>query len=607
MDTLTKELKKSPPFSSLTFKEFETLQKALKVSYYRENTLLLTNLQEVENIFCVIKGIVEVINEDTLMDVYTTNDIIGATEAIQGKVEADYIVSEDLICYEFPKSLFISLLQNEKFKSFFIKTIVEKTEQYHKQKRSHIEGEFMTERIRPDMLHPIVEVDAKTPLIDALQLQKEKKASTILVSKNDTLGIATDTDIRNALLVQEFTLEMPIDSIASYPLHSIEVDDFLFNALLMMTKYNIKRVGVKDSNDNIIGVLEQIDLLSFFSTQSYLITVQIERAKDIDQLITTSSHIDNLIYSLRQKGVKAKYIAKLVNEINHKIYKKLFALIIPQSWHAYTTLVVLGSEGRGEQIFKTDQDNALIFSDDFLFPENFESVTEKFTDTLLQLGYPKCKGDIMLNNRTWSKTIKEYKQDIDSWIEMPSSKGYMNLAILFDAKSFAGEEKNLKEVKEYLFKKVKEHPDFLPHFSKPIDNFESLLGIFSQFIKIKEPAHKDEMDIKKGALFTLIHATRALSLEFKIEQTNTFERLKRLNDKGFLSREDTQTLMDSLEILLSIRLDTQMKKRRAGSSTDNYINPNDLSKIERDLLKDALKMVEKYKKILTYHFKLSHL
>ncbi|HQC71954.1 MAG TPA: putative nucleotidyltransferase substrate binding domain-containing protein [Candidatus Competibacteraceae bacterium] len=38
---------------------------------------------------------------------------------------------------------------------------------------------------------------------------------------------------------------------------------------------------------------------------------------------------------------------------------------------------------------------------------------------------------------------------------------------------------------------------------------------------------------------------------------------------------------------------------------DNYLNPKDLNKLERELLRDSLKIVNEFKKFISYHFKLA--
>ena len=54
-------------------------------------------------------------------------------------------------------------------------------------------------------------------------------------------------------------------------------------------------------------------------------------------------------------------------------------------------LLVLGSEGRREQLLKTDQDNALVVDDDLDWPE-LDATMARFTEAMGEVGYPPCAG-----------------------------------------------------------------------------------------------------------------------------------------------------------------------------------------------------------------------
>jgi len=180
----------------------------------------------------------------------------------------------------------------------------------------------------------------------------------------------------------------------------------------------------------------------------------------------------------------------------------------------------------------------------------------------------------------------------------------MDMAIFFDAFAVAGNISIFKDLRDYLKEQIKQHKEFLPHFARSIESFESPLGLFSRFVS-SDKGHKDEIDIKKGALFALIHGVRALSLEHGIHKTNTTERIKALNDIGYMSKEDAEDLLETLEAINTLRLHAQLEKLEKGKTIDNYISLPDLGKLERDMLKEALKTVEKFKKRVSYHFHLS--
>ena len=130
------------------------------------------------------------------------------------------------------------------------------------------------------------------------------------------------------------------------------------------------------------------------------------------------------------------------------------------------------------------------------------------------------------------------------------------------------------------------------------------MGLFSRFIS-SDKAHKNEIDIKKGALFAIVHGVRALALEHGIHKTNTTQRIKALNDIGYMNKEDARDLLETLEILNTLRLHAQLEKLEAKEEVNNYICLRTLGKLERDTLKEALKTVESFKKRVSYHFHLS--
>ena len=71
--------------------------------------------------------------------------------------------------------------------------------------------------------------------------------------------------------------------LATFELVTIAPDAPLFDALALMIQHQVHRLVVAEG-ERIVGLLEQLDLLSFLSNHSYLITVQIVQAQDLDAL-----------------------------------------------------------------------------------------------------------------------------------------------------------------------------------------------------------------------------------------------------------------------------------------------------------------------------------
>lgn len=146
-------------------------------------------------------------------------------------------------------------------------------------------------------------------------------------------------------------MDTPVGEIATFPVLHVDEGDFLFNAMVMMTRQRIKRVMVCLGNQA-VGLLSLIQILSAFSTHSHVLTLAIARAASIDELALAANKQRELVESLMSRGVRTRFVMELIAAVNEQIIEKAFELVVPPALHDQCCLVVLGSEGRGEQILK---------------------------------------------------------------------------------------------------------------------------------------------------------------------------------------------------------------------------------------------------------------
>ena len=199
----------------------------------------------------------------------------------------------------------------------------------------------------------------------------EAGQSNALVRDGERIGMFTTTDLRDALLRraddQGSTLPpqaVAVRDVARFDLISVHADGELFEALLLMIRHRVHRVLVRDGAA-IVGVLSQLDLMSFVSNHSHLIALQIEQAESIADLKAAALQMDGLVELLHGGGVKIEVISSMVRVLNAQVFARLWSFVAPAELVANSCLLVMGSEGRGEQILKTDQDNALLLRDGY--------------------------------------------------------------------------------------------------------------------------------------------------------------------------------------------------------------------------------------------------
>jgi CBS domain-containing protein len=571
----------------------------IDIAYYTKDTLLISkNLPSIA-FYIIIKGSVTELIDGEVHNVYSHGDSFDADALIYGKCEGKFVVDEDLICYEIKKEDFLDLMQNKSVQSYFLQDFVTRHQQLKNYDlQSDLSG-FLMAKVSDIFLHDACIVEHNESIHDSLKKQQALKAKVIIVRDEHEYSIVTDTDLRRHVLLGSVDIKDNIDKISTKGLISIDIDDFLFNALLIMTQSEVKRVVVM-KNKQIVGVLEQLDLLSYFANHSHLVSVQIDKAVEIDDLKILQDDLKNLIITLRAKGVKVRYISKLVAALNIKIYKKVFNMCVSESLQKDCALIVMGSEGRDEQTIKSDQDNAIIIRDG-VDVELYTQPMMKLNSYLLELGFPKCTGNVMVSNEFWRRDTTGYKTLINEWANSMNDADVQNLSVFLDSKCVAGDEELLKELITYLHHNFHQRDDVLAHIAKAVLNFETPLSMFSGFVLEKE--HQNQLDLKKGGVFALVHGVRTLCLQYEITQTNTIERIKELNNKGIIDKNFATELIESFDTLSAIRLKAMLEAKNIDES--NYINPQSLEKIQRDLLKDSFKIINKFKKFMSFHFHLN--
>ncbi|HIP30965.1 MAG TPA: cyclic nucleotide-binding/CBS domain-containing protein [Sulfurospirillum arcachonense] len=592
-------LKSIHPFELLTPRELTKAVNSMDIAYYKKDTILISPDSLSDFLYLIIKGEVGEYHKNELVKVYNNSNTFDADSLIYSKTEDTFTVLEELICFEMKKKDFKSLLDaNTEFKNYYIKDLANRIQSAKQKEYSTQMSGFMIARVTDSYLHEPCIVGADKPIMDALKEMEELKTNCILVSDNGKLGIVTDSILRRHILYENYDKFGPIGPIALSPIITIEHNDFLFNALLSFTKNSIKRIVVT-KNDKVIGILEQLDLLSYFANHTYLVAVQIKKANSIEELKLASQDFINIIKKLHAKGTKVEYISKLISELNEKIYEKLYEMIVPKNLADKACLIVMGSEGRKEQMLKTDQDNALIIQNGEDV-EQYKEHMEKFTKTLIEFGFPRCEGNIMVSNEYWRKNIDSYKGEIDRWLEAPTGDDYMHLAIFFDAMSVAGNHELLTQLKEMIFEGVKDRSVFMANFAKAALMFETPIGMFTNLI-----SKDNRIDVKKGGIFPIVQGIRSMALENGIHATNTNSRMRELKKLKIVDDSFYDALEEAFDTLLNLRLQERLRYFEHEEDPDNRIDIKNLNQLELELLKDSFKIINKFKDFLTHHFKLS--
>lgn len=598
------------PFEYLTRSQLDLFIVNMDITYFQKDTIIQKHKDKPSHLYFVLKGLVQEKNNDEVLSVYSKNEFFEPISLIENYCKNDFITHEETICYTLPKKIFLKVLhENPNLESYFFQTISQKLNNHIAYEKNKDMANIMIAKVKDAKIHKAIILDDEKTIHEAVTvLNKEKVPNVLIKDRDKNYYIVTDSDFREKVILNRMDFDDKLIKIATKGVVCINENDFLFNAQLEMAKHGVKRVVVKDNEKNIVGILDQISLSSFFATNTFAVSNEIVHANSIEDLKTASLNFIKIIKSLNAKGVKIEFISKLINSLNKKLIDKLYKMTAPVGLYENSSLIVMGSEGRGEQVLKTDQDNALIIKDDFEIDEKtLQDFTTRFTETLIDFGFPKCDGNIMVSNPYWCRKQKDFKDLIYSWINEPSEENLMNTAIFLDAASTNKKYDLVTDLKKYMFNCISDNENFTSNFAKVVSSFDVPLGFFDGFVfNSNDKNHKNEIDIKRGGIFIIVHSVRTWALKHHIYNTSTVKRIKKLQEMKVFTDELAQELIVAFNYLNNLRLKSNIEKLNANEQIDNFINPNNLNTMQKDLLKDAFKIINKMKKKLDYRFKLNY-
>lgn len=595
------------PFSTLNTQQRKQLEQAADIVFFDDQATIITALDSIDTLYIVIKGMVKEIDADgEVLALYHPNDSFDTRALFEKKHRHFFIAAEQSLLYAIPKSVIRELIElNSEFGAYFFANIADKLKEQSGERRENELASLFTAKVI-DAYRPYnTPLSGNISLMQAAKVMQDQKSKSLLVSHQNQIGLLSESIFRNVIIdgaTQPIDPHAPIYHWTRFDLVCVDIEDFMFTALLKMINHRIQRVVVtKDGYP--VGLLEQIDILAFLSNHSHLIAERLEVATTLEDLTAVASQMNATIAALSANGMQAKQLAQLMQVLNARLFEKAWQFIAPKHIIEKSCLIVMGSEGRGEQVLKTDQDNALIFYDDISY-EEVQPYAQKFSDVLTDFGYPPCLGKIMVNNPLWCQNLSNFQQTVARWCRTPTGENMMNLAIFIDAKFITGDKNLLKKLQNYLKIYLDNDAAMLMSFAGAVNQFdEDGRGFFAQILGQKQ--HK--MDIKKMGTFPVVHGIRALSLQAKISETNTFERIAKLTQLGILEKQMSQDVSEALAYLMHIRLKNGLFAiKHHQEISPNQVATENLSTLERDLLKDALQVVKKFKQTVSTHFNLKN-
>jgi CBS domain-containing protein len=505
--------------------------------------------------------------------------------------------------FQYFTSEFGKLMLNDEFAHFFKRPATFE--------ESYIASEQLYSRkIESIEYRELVACSDSTPIFEAARMMAQNKISCIFVRNDagDIVGYVTDITLRDNVVAQLMDAHQPVKNVMDNPIISINTEAYVYEAILMMFRTKTRYLLLK--KDGVyVGFISRTKLLSE-QAQSPLVFIQsVKLALSVDELKRKWETVPQMATQLLGRGVHAEIVNQVITTVADTIAIKVIESVIEEVGKppAKFVFMVLGSEGRKEQTFKTDQDNAIIYEDKA--NEHREEVREYFlefakrvSDKLNYVGFVYCDGGFMAMNPEWTHSLSYWKRNYLSWMAESVPESVVKFSTFFDCRHIYGEESIINELKDFLDKELdKPMEKLFFHMAKNALQYEPPLTFFKR-IRTFTKGSQEVFDIKK-AMTPIVDLARVYALKNHVFEVNTGERLKALKEKGIFTETAYHELIQSYYFLMSLRLRrqaTQIIQDKA--APNNYIDPETLTKIERVTLTEIFKTIEGFQARIRMEF-----
>lgn len=622
-------LKNYQPFNFLSNDDLITIANACKIINVEKNQLLFKINDPLNNCFYVVQtGLIHLTfisdAEENIIGKCHAGDVFGLRPFFaKNNYQMNAKAREESLVLAIPIDVFKPLMtSNSEILDFLMESFVSNTKTtYLNENQSKMSENINLKENQQDTLYfqnldynkiPL-KVEINSRIKEVSQLMTDNLVNSVIVVENGfPVGMVTDTDFRAKVATGRFEIFAAIDKIMSTPVVTVTENISMEEAQLVMLKNDVTHLCVTDDGtdkSSIKGVISEHDLVVAQANNPGVLIKQIKKSQSPKDIALVRKKLAEIIQSSISKNIPLPNVFSVSGEITLAIIKRAVELSIldlgsPPTRFAY---FALGSQGRKEQLLYTAQHSFLVFEDvsedKYIdIKEYFIRLSKKTTSILESIGFELPKDGSVASSMNNCKSLTEWKKQYFSWMNTPGENTNEINGIFFDFDFVVGDQKIEESLLSTLYDKINTKTlffDFLGNVAlkKPLP-----LNFFKKFNIEETGENKGTFDIKSRALSPLIDAARLLALSMNIRGiNNTHSRFKQLAIVDPKYAEIYLNCADAFLILSKFKVKEGLKNDNSGQ----FINLEELNKLDKEKLKNALAPMRELEELIKDKFQLT--
>ena len=589
------------PFAALPDSVVDALPAQIQTMEAAPETVVLRARQRVRWLYIVRSGVIAI--RGTNGDLWAER-IEGETFGVQalladGRSAFDAIALEDAMLYLLPDAAFARLKTGyPEFDRFFapLGGTGRSLSPANDRPTAEVQTNLIALRVRDLMTPDPATIEAARPVREAAALMRDRRISCLPVTVGgEPAGLVTDVDLRDRVVAEGVAPETPVEAVMTPAPPSVAAGGLAYDALLAMRGRSVRHLPVMEDG-RLVGMLTDADVERRQTDGFGYFAASILDRKTPASMAKVVAQIPQLLVTLVETGASAHTIGLTITSVADVTNYRLLQLAedglgpppVPYAWASS------GSQARQEQTGVTDQDNCLILDDRYVEARHgayFEELARFVCGGLHACGYDYCPGEMMAMTPKWRQPLAKWIDYFASWIAEPEPMAQMLSSVMFDMRPIRGETRLFDRLQEVTAARAKASSLFVAHMVGNALSHTPPLGFFRKFVLSRGGDHDHRLDLKFHGTVPIIDLARVYALQAGVKSVNTRDRLVEAHRAGVLSEAGMHDLIDALEFIAAVRLKHQSRHIRAGQPPDNFVSPDDLSRIERHHLRDAFRIV----------------
>ena len=622
-------LKNYIPFSNLSIEDLRAISLSIKVLSVDKNETLFKIGDEIHDKFYVVaSGLMHISlisdAEENLIDKPAVGEVFGLRPFFAKNNYATTAKAvQDSIIYAIPVSVFKPYIANNtKIFDFLLQNFAPSSADSAENlglgstneggKTFETQSEIQFFQSLEYNKNPLLVTSEETVQNIAQKMTDSLVGFALVHQQNIPIGIITDVDLRTKIATGRFYITALAKNIMSSPVITVPQNTSLAEAQLLMLQNNVTHLCVTvDGTDktSIVGVISQQDLIFAQASNPGVLIKEIKRAPNSTELHNIRLKFEEFIQNSIQKKIPLSHVHTVAGEVNNALIKRAIDLTILDlgsppvrfSWFS------VGSQGRKEQLLFTNQNSFLIFED--VAAENKKTVNQYFLklankviEIQIKVGYAD-DNEFLASNPEYCKSFSDWSETFKNWILKPHENKNEIATLFFDYEFAYGSIEIEEQLNEVIFKNLENAKKFFAFLGAETLKKPAPLTFFKQFNVEEEGKYKDLFDIKNRAISPLVDAARLLILSYKIKGiNNTYLRFKQLAMAEPKHSEIYLNAAEAFMILSKIRTKEGLKN----NSNGQFISVEELSKSDKEKLKNALAPMKELEEIIKNKFQLTY-